>query len=331
MRHGKTVVLSDTHFGDEASLLRERHVLSLLQEKLLKEGEVEEIILLGDTWDLWKRDFASAAVSSKPFFRILSSLPHLLRILVICGNHDHHLYLAANESPRVDKARKQVTIRRPLAGNALLWEDENDILGSMLREALEVPDSIKLSAKYPFHQMKVAGKSVMLMHGHQLDYFASRFWWAKTAVLARWALKRVRGVSAQDIETYNAPFFELLHYVARAPELAEKAYGFYRTLRLLGFLFGISSGNNQSIRRFTSIDENVQELRAMLLQLYPGYLPDIFVFGHIHRAGEGSTFLGSRPLFIYNCGSWVGENGGSAQGSYLVIGDKIILRTLALP
>jgi predicted phosphodiesterase len=51
---------------------------------------------------------------------------------------------------------------------------------------------------------------------------------------------------------------------------------------------------------------------AMLSDLYPGHLPDVFIFGHTHRAGSGRIEVGGsragHPLDVYNTGSWLEED-----------------------
>ncbi len=312
------LVLSDAHFGEDGALLEEVKVLERLYDRLEKEGRIQQVILLGDIWDLWKTDLATAVDKSRMFFRMLSALEGLESITVLCGNHDHHIYFSSSEYRFTDEKDERGGLAR---FPSPLWEKESP----NMRRTLEISPQVTLRFKYPFHLIRRGKETMMLTHGHQLDFFASRFWWAKTAWLARLALKRVKGVSALDIELRNAPFFETLYLLGRVPELSERAHSFYRLFRALAKFFMISVEGSQSPRRFSTVDDNSKEIEHMLGQLYPGYIPQIFIFGHTHRAGVGKIKLGSEKLEVYNCGSWLSQEKEPLQGNFILIKQEVEL------
>ncbi len=321
----RTVVLSDTHFGEEGAMLAHPVPLECFLEELGEGGPVDEVVLLGDTWDLWRTGLPDALDSSRLFLRRLCELPGLRSLVVVFGNHDHHLFFNPAENRALREAKPGGGLRstRP----PLLYRDE----GELMRSLTGIPPHIDLTAVYPFHMLESGGRRVMLTHGHQLDFFARRLWWAKTAWLARLARRRVRGVGPGDLELLNAPFFEALYLFGRVPDLGDRAFRWYRIFRGAARLLGITASGNASIRRFTPVDENALEVSAALTQLYPGFLPDAFVFGHTHRAGYGRTRLGLLSLEMYNAGCWVRED-GATPGTWLEIRDgEVSLHRLGQP
>jgi UDP-2,3-diacylglucosamine pyrophosphatase LpxH len=302
--YDRTVVISDTHFGEAGALLADPAVLQRLTDELALGGPVGQVILLGDIWDLWRSDLTSAMLASRPCFAALSALPGLRSLVLVFGNHDYHLYFNLAENRALREAGRQGRV--PAQPDPFLQEDAGS-----LREVLCIPRHIEFTVEYPFHLMEWQGRKVMLTHGHQVDFFARRFWWARTAWLARSAIKRVRGVSASDLELYNAPFFEALYLFGRVPEFSRRTSRWYRYMQRAARLLGISTPGRASYRRFTSVDENTREITAMLTELYPGHLPDVFIFGHTHRAGSGRIEVGGgpagHPLVVYNTGSWLEE------------------------
>ena len=303
--YGRTVVISDTHFGEAGALLIDPLFMQRLTDELALDGPVSQVILLGDVWDLWRSDLSSAMQASRPFFSALSGLPGLRSLVLVFGNHDYHLYFNLAESRALREAGRQGRV--PARLDPFLKEDAGP-----LKEVLGVPEHVEFTVEYPFHLLKWQGRVVMLTHGHQVDFFARRFWWAKTSWLARSAIKRVSGVSSSDLELYNAPFFEALYLFGRVPEFSDRTSRWYRYMQRAARLLGISTPGRASYRRFTSVDENTREITAMLTDLYPGHLPDVFIFGHTHRAGSGRIEVGDgHRLEVYNTGSWLEEDGAT--------------------
>jgi UDP-2,3-diacylglucosamine pyrophosphatase LpxH len=314
--YDRTAVISDTHFGETGALLADPENIERLMEELARGVPLGQVILLGDIWDLWRTDLATAIRAGRPFFEALSSLPGLRSLVLVFGNHDYHLYFNLAESRALREAGEAGEAGETgeasgksggvieIPGLSPLLEED----AGPLRDILGVPAHIEFTVKYPFHMLEWLGRTVMLTHGHQVDFFARRFWWARTAWLARSALKRVSGVSASDLELYNAPFFEALYLFGRVPEFSERVSGWYRYLQRAARLMGISTPGRASYRRFTTIDDNSREIAAMLDSLYPGHLPDVFIFGHTHRAGSGRIQAGLHPLEVYNAGSWLEED-----------------------
>lgn len=314
----RIVVMSDCHFGEDGALLTCEDVVGRLLAELRALGHIDMLVLLGDIWDLWRDSFPAVARAGAPFFSALAAWEGPRENVLIPGNHDYHLWAYCEEG------RKR---------RAMGWEESQEVSIVLTHEqtdsdGLYLVESLPLWLRYPFLSLRVAGRDVLLMHGHHLDFFSSSFWWAKTYWLARWILKRSPGVALSDLDRLNKPFFELLTQTAHVPELRAWEYRFYGMLRFLARLLRFESRSGGSPRRYTSVDENTGEAGDLLREFLPGFIPDLFVFGHTHRAGFSRIRAGERPVLLANCGCWVEDDGGGTGGTYMVIDDEVHLRRL---
>jgi len=314
----RAVVLSDFHFGDSSALLTREDLVRRLLAELEQAGEIDMLVLLGDVWDLWSTGFNAAAAAGATFFQALSTwgAPH--ECVMVAGNHDYHLWTACEDR----RARRE-------AG----WEELEGISlglvpGESCSERVCMFEDLPLWVHYPLLRLEVGGKSVLFMHGHHLDFFSNSFWWAKTAWLARWMLGRSRGIALSDIDRLNKPFFELLTQTARVAELRAWEYRFYACLRFFARLLRFQSRSGGSPRRFTSVEQNNGEAEVLLRDFLPGFIPDVFVFGHTHRAGFSHIAVGGAPVLLANCGCWVEGSGDETGMTYVVVDDAVHLRRL---
>jgi len=198
---GRIAVISDCHFGDPGALLTSEEMAGELFAELGRAGDIEMLVLLGDIWDLWCAGFGAAVSAGTPFFRALAAWDMPRENVLVIGNHDYHLWTACEER----RARQK-----------LGWEEMEEITisldpGYAGSEGVCLVRELPLWMHYPFLHVEVRGRSVLLMHGHHLDFFSRSFWWAKTAWLARGVLGRSRGLGLSDIDRLNRPFFELLY------------------------------------------------------------------------------------------------------------------------
>jgi predicted phosphodiesterase len=135
-------------------------------------------------------------------------------------------------------------------------------------------------------------------------------------------------VALSDLDRLNKPFFELLTQTAHVPELRAWEYRFYALLRYLARILRFDSKSGGSPRRYTSVEQNAEEAMGLLQEFLPGFIPDVFVFGHTHRAGFSRIRVGQRSVLLANSGCWLEDDGGGTGGTYLVIDDKVRLRCL---
>lgn len=314
----RIVVISDCHFGDGSSLLTREDVVERLLAELDELGEIDMLVLLGDVWDLWSTGFGTAAAAGATFFRSLTAWGAPRECVLVAGNHDYHLWTACEDR----------RVRRELG-----WEEVErlsiELSGACTREErVCLVEELPLWMHYPLLSVEVGGRSLLLMHGHHLDFFTRSFWWAKTAWLARGMLGRSRGIALSDIDRLNKPFFELLTQTARVPELRAWEYRFYSVLRFFARVLRFQSRSGGSPRRLTSVEQNSGEARELLRDFLPGFLPDVFVFGHTHRAGFSRIRVGERKVFLANAGCWVEEDVEESSMTYLVIDEAVRLRRL---
>jgi UDP-2,3-diacylglucosamine pyrophosphatase LpxH len=314
----RVVVLSDFHFGDDGALLAREDVVEGLIAELRTLGDIDKLVLLGDVWDLWRTGLTSAVRAGTPFFRALASWDGPREVILVAGNHDYHLKTFSEERRRRGE---------------LGWEETgDDIIVLTGDRVVEVGtrrvEGLTLRLRYPLVCLEVRGKTVLLMHGHHLDFFSRSFWWAKTSWLARWVLGASGGITISDLDRLNKPFFEFLTVTAHVPELVAREYRFYYLLRSLAKLLRFESGKGASPRRYTTVEQNIGEAVDLLGKLLPGYIPDLFVFGHTHRAGFSRVRVGERGVLLANSGCWLDDSGNEAGGTYLVIEDGVRLRHL---
>jgi predicted phosphodiesterase len=315
---GRVVVLSDLHFGDDAAMLAREDVVESLLGELRGLGDIDLLVLLGDVWDMWRTGMAVALERGAFFFRTLSAWEGPRDTVLLAGNHDYHVWAYCEEGRK----------RRELG-----WE-ETEELSLVLAgepsggERICMVEEHPFSLHYPLLSLEVGGRTVLLMHGHHLDFFSRSFWWAKTAWLARWILGRSRGIAVSDLDRLNKPFFELLTNTAHVPELVSWEYRFYSVLHFFARLLRFESKGGGSPRRYTSVEDNTKEAADLLGDLLPGYIPDVFIFGHTHRAGFGRAQVGWREVPMANTGCWLDGDGDDTGGTYLVIDDGIRLRRL---
>ncbi len=326
----RVVVLSDTHFGEPGALLAEPRVVEALLEELEGLGEVDLLVLLGDIWDLWRTGLREAHLAGAHFLRTLARRGGVRQIVLVPGNHDHHLAVTCTEEVLYAGLEWHILpfYRCETRGDCRVFEPEGGGPPPFPLSCHLSVDGLILHLVYPFLSLEVGGADVLLMHGHHLDFFSRSFWWAKTAWLARWVLGGSRGVALSDIDRLNRPFFEMLTGTAVVPEIRRLEYGAYRMLRLLARLLRFHAGKGRSPRRYTTVGENAHEAARLLSGLLPGYLPDVFVFGHTHRAGLDRLQVGGRALLLANAGCWLEEESGSPC-TYLVLDEAVRLRRLS--
>lgn len=204
----RALVISDTHFGTWTGedLLRHEDELRLLAPHL---DDIDEVVFLGDLFDLLFASVRDAVEASEGLFALLREKLQGKRFVFLAGNHDHHLItqhaeqvrdveLATGEQPRRDR------------GHEPFW----------FRQFLERRlDGVEVDVRYPIYM--VGG--VLCTHGHYLDYHAHRHGSMANRLLGRalWSVAsggpRTSTPSSEDYEAVITMLTELLYTIAQLP------------------------------------------------------------------------------------------------------------------
>jgi predicted MPP superfamily phosphohydrolase len=91
----RALVLSDTHFGawTGEDILRDPATVALLKPVL----DVDEVIFLGDMFDLLFASQREAFTASEPLLNVLRDRMQGKRFVFLAGNHDHHVVVRDSE------------------------------------------------------------------------------------------------------------------------------------------------------------------------------------------------------------------------------------------
>lgn len=86
----RTAILSDLHLGllSGGDLLRDAGVRGLLLEEI---GGADRVVLLGDVVELREVAVGAALQAARPFFEELGAALGEREVVIVPGNHDHHL------------------------------------------------------------------------------------------------------------------------------------------------------------------------------------------------------------------------------------------------
>ncbi|MCZ7400638.1 MAG: metallophosphoesterase [Candidatus Methanoperedens sp.] len=175
MSNGKIVVLSDIHFGasfdktgdDETNTKDLINCLDLIENEI----KPEQIVLLGDVFDLWRSDFENAWDEAEKieFFSRLSeySMKNDAKIVYVVGNHDHYF-------KEMDTGNKNFKCFNELTtGTSKKCPVSKDLTETL---KLKFTGNFKgIDIIYPHYKIKVKDTFVYFDHGHYAEGAASSF------------------------------------------------------------------------------------------------------------------------------------------------------------
>lgn len=218
----RALVISDTHFGAWTGddLLRQPENLDRLGPHL--DG-IDELIFLGDLFDLFFSGIEDAFAAAEPFFDLLAVKLAGRRLVFVAGNHDHHLVVRERED--------LVELRLATGLEAEALEDEL-ARRRFFRRFLErrLPE-VETEVAYPTYTFG----GVLCAHGHYLDAHVAgsvvnrlftRFRWGVTA-------GEPEQPTVEDYEAAMTPVTELLFDVAQLPRGTRAQQNVYRQLQRL--------------------------------------------------------------------------------------------------
>ena len=148
----RTALVSDLHLGSvsERDLLR----IPAVREALLEAvAGADELVLLGDVFELFELPLALALERARPFLEVLGEAMAGRRVVVVPGNHDHRLAEVLLESHALEE--------KPLA-----LEQRECPLGEAGKQIAAWLDPAELEIAYPGLWLR---EGVYATHGHYMD------------------------------------------------------------------------------------------------------------------------------------------------------------------
>jgi hypothetical protein len=203
----RALVISDTHFGawTGEDILREPDSLALLAPHL----DVDEVILLGDLFDLLFASSRDAFTAAEGLLDLLRERLQGKRFVFLAGNHDHYF---------VERRREELLELELAEGRAA--DDPRSLVGAdafrwFLERRLE---GVEVDVRYPTYMFG----GVLCTHGHYLDFYASRDGAVPGRLLARLIWSIAVGQSDQDptgddLEATTEILTGLLFTIAQLP------------------------------------------------------------------------------------------------------------------
>ena len=313
-----TALISDLHLGAVSGrdVLRLPEPRERLRETL---GRADRVVVLGDLLELREQPVARVLEAAEPALKAIGEACRDKEILVVPGNHDHHLADAFLDRLRLEDAElglEQLTEARGHPG--------------LLGRLAEMLGGASLRLAYPGVWLR---DDVYATHGHQVDVHMTVP--RPEAIMAsamRRVTKRRAPASPSDYEAILDPLYSLFHGIAQASSQTtmEKTGGASRSAwRVLqsgglgGFALGrlaVPAGvlglNAAGLGPFRS-EISAAELRDSGLRAMTtaadsmGIEAAHVLFGHTHRPwpleGRDHDWRTSNGALLHNTGSWYHE------------------------
>jgi predicted phosphodiesterase len=334
----RTLIISDLHLaaGTDTDLLRwERYRRPLLEAV----DDVDRVILLGDVIELRDRPLAEALELARPFFDALAEAAPGAEVVVIPGNHDHHLL-------------EEWLVERRLRDEGPLGLSQTaEITESGPLRAVATGLEGRISLAYPGAWVR---PGVYATHGHYLDRHLTIPTFERLAVAA---VERALGhrpdirqdpleapsgpTDAEEYERAQAPVYAFLFALAqgasaerRAPGPSARIWaamsgGATRAQKVRGWLLGsVAVPGAVGVANRLGLGPVKPDLspgaisRAGIAAIGEvaarlGIEADHLIFGHTHRRGplDGETgWEAPNGTHLLNCGSWVHMPGLLGEG-----------------
>ncbi len=343
------VVLSDLHFGERYCTLTapgkrgsNGHTgftssLPALLDFLADLGHIQELVLLGDVFEIWRFPWGRVADAAAPFLEAIARLP-IERISFSFGNHDHPLlfYYEYLDSHRPDDAANET------CDPAFLFEE-------FIAPLIPPEARTRSSWFYPLTTRTIGPQRLILHHGHYLGYLPFSPQLAHLtrhrSPCNRWGIPEMERPWTYVFDSFRR----------REMDRAERDRIHLRSERWRREIAGTPLPR-ALIRAGAPLPKPVSWLPDMPARSIECYAKDarkiaraggvkftvspdepidriLFVFGHIHHselwlAGDESD------MSLLSIGSWVDEMGTGVQGlnSFAVVfDDRVELRQVEPP
>lgn len=316
------VIFSDLHFGDPSCSLSKKAVANAVRSFLWGLPAIKELILAGDILDanistLTRAIEGKANSGTWPAqlgFR--QWLLHLFeddrlkveRIVYIPGNHDYIIWniLSTNKVFVEPISQGVVPGQLPLMEATFPHPFINGVAPASVRERFIVT--------YPDYEFDLAGRSVLVTHGHYLD--------EKQTLLKNLdaLIRKEHGNKKQAIRKFfigTAQYQAVANAVSYLKGSRDLVLTVYKGLSSCFDIIGKLRGK--------TIDTNTLKAIELYLYYFREKEPDVFVFGHTHEPVHTST----QALLDHNIKRLIGKsidvwNDGSFLTSRRVAGTFIV-------
>jgi predicted phosphodiesterase len=325
----RTLVVSDLHIGLRSGRdrLRDERVRAVLLESL---ADYDRLVLLGDTIELRQEPLRDVLAVAAPMLREIGEAMGAGRqVVLVPGNHDHHLLHAWFERNSRDAAPPPLGCEREID-----WR-----IGEPLARVVQALGPVDVAARYPGIRLR---HDVYATHGHYADRHTTIPMFERLAAGAMARLldaPAAKAGSAEDYEAVLGPVYAWLHTVAQGggPALHRgggassgpsariwkelksgvRRGGWRRHALRFSFPLAIATFNRLGLGPLRGDIDGASIRRAPLLAIGEVLRcleieADHVIFGHTHRAGPqpgdaASEWTSSSGCQLINCGSWVHE------------------------
>jgi len=284
----KVIALSDLHLGNDKCLLFKGNLLDKFISKLREEGEIDELLILGDLLELSLAPEINVFLCAKYFFNKISALDNIKNIIYLPGNHDHHIWTEIT----IDNLPSD---KLPSQGINFTLTDEiyDDVQFLIKRMGVK-----NLKVAYPNLLRKINGKRYIFHHGH-LKHFCHS------------TISGTRYGTIKEVEEVNKDFMDFLWSHEDSIEICLAKVGNRIWDSTLNIYSALRGGKARGFEEGPDLSE---ELREYFLLCDSGYRDkfDTFVYGHTHVAHDAKEFdFNGRSVTLFNTGCWTdGENCG---------------------
>jgi UDP-2,3-diacylglucosamine pyrophosphatase LpxH len=240
----RALVISDTHFGawTGRDILREPENLALLAPHL--DG-LDEVILLGDLFDLLFGRIEEAFRAAEPLLGLLREKLQGKRVVFLAGNHDYHVIVREHEGTRETQ----------LATGKSGTELEQEVLSHLFfrRFLAKQLEGVELLMRYPTYKF---GR-VLCTHGHHLDPHARRTGSTGSKILGRllWSIALGGGGEPRTLEQYEAVttlLTEELFTLAQLPHGTATQQNVYATAQRLAKAMRVAESPVRALQHLVS-------------------------------------------------------------------------------
>jgi UDP-2,3-diacylglucosamine pyrophosphatase LpxH len=280
--------------------------------------EADELVLLGDVFDLLFSSVEHAFEQADPFFDLVAETMRGGRVVWLAGNHDHHIVV------RMLRTLVETRVATGLDGDELARVYEAEQQSFFKRYLHRRLPGVETRLAYPFHEVG----DVLLSHGHWLDAHMTGSLPNRLLTRGIWAVAggRPDRVRLEDYEAVIVPLTELLFTVAQMPRGCLAQQGFHHQFERLGKavrratavergLKRVAKRNGTPIHERLMADEALDAYRKVVRNLGWDKRARKHVFAHTHRplADERD----SSGLRFWNTGSWIYEPELRSRESYV--------------